>query len=218
MMNTSEVMSCRLDMTHRARKEIGNWAIDENELFSMQEHFTVYIEKLPAKQDNMTFSFYFDPEGNPQLASHLNERVAVMECVYKNEGFLATSFRVKGRKEPVRTNRRLGVRLAFAVNRRTGSPMPIQLYTSLRELPIAQERSEYVEKRIKSWEGYLRIEEKNADVADVTAHFSNPVVNESFSQLTIHVQRIGSERLENDNRIQRQAKRLEAMISELSLM
>ena len=185
MMKTNKVMSCRLDMTHRARKEIGNWAIDENELFSMQENFTVYIEKLPAKQDNMTFSFYFDPEGNPQLANHLNERVAVMECVYKNEGFLATSFRVKGRKEPVRTNRRLGVRLAFAVNRRTGSPMPIQLYTSLRELPIAQERSEYVEKRIKSWEGYLRIEEKNADVADVTVHFSNPVVNDSFSQLTI---------------------------------
>ncbi|MFC5604234.1 AAA domain-containing protein [Sporosarcina koreensis] len=184
-MNDKEVLGCRLDMTQRARKEIGNWAIDENELFSMQAHYTVYIEKLPAKQDNMAFSFYFDPEQNPQLANHLNERVAVMECVYKNEGFLATSFRVKGRKEPVRTNRRLGVRLAFAVNRRTGSPMPIQLYTSLRELPIAQERSEYVEKRIKSWEGYLRIEEKNADVADVTAHCSNPVVNESFSQLTI---------------------------------
>ncbi|MFS0689254.1 AAA domain-containing protein [Sporosarcina sp. 179-K 8C2 HS] len=185
MMNNMEVMSCRLDMTQRARKEIGNWAIDENELFSMQANFTVYIEKLPAKQDNMAFSFYFDPEENPQLANHLNERVAVMECVYKNEGFLATSFRVKGRKEPVRTNRRLGVRLAFAVNRRTGSPMPIQLYTSLRELPIAQERSEYVEKRIRSWEGYLRIEEKNADVADVTAHISQPIVNESFSQLTI---------------------------------
>ncbi|MCM3743979.1 AAA domain-containing protein [Sporosarcina luteola] len=184
-MKKSEVMNCRLDMTQRARKEIGNWAIDENELFSMQANFSVYIEKLPAKQDNMTFSFYFGPEENPQLANHLNERVAVLECVYKNEGFLAISFRVKGRKEPVRTNRRLGVRLAFAVNRRTGSPMPIELYTSLRELPIAQERSAYVEKRIKSWEGYLRIEEKNADVADVTAHFSQPIINESFSQLTI---------------------------------
>lgn len=181
----NEVMKCRLDMTHRARKEIGNWAIDENELFSMQDHFAVYIEKLPAKQDNMTFSFYFDPGANPQLANHLKERVAVMECVYKNEGFLATSFRVKGRKEPVRTNRRLGVRLKFSVNQRTYSSMPIELYTSLRELPIAQERSEYVEKRIKSWEGYLRIEEKNADVDDITAYFSQAHVNESFNQLTI---------------------------------
>ncbi|WP_225229795.1 DEAD/DEAH box helicase [Sporosarcina quadrami] len=180
-----EIMHCRLDLTTRAKKEIGNWVTDEYALFSKQDSFAVYIEKLPAKQDNMTFSFYFDPQGNPQLATLLNERVAVLECVYKNEGFLATSFRVKGRKEPVRTNRRLGVRLALAVNRRTGTPMPIQLYTSLRELPIAQERSEYVEKRIASWEGYLRIEEKNADVADVTIQFSNPVLNESFSVLTI---------------------------------
>ncbi|WP_339251522.1 AAA domain-containing protein [Sporosarcina sp. FSL W8-0480] len=181
----NEVMKCRLDMTHRARKEIGNWAIDENELFAMQDHFAIYIEKLPAKQDNMTFSFYFDPGANSQLANHLKDRVAVMECVYKNEGFLATSFRVKGRKEPVRTNRRLGVRLKFLVNQRSGSSMPIELYTSLRELPIAQERSEYVEKRIKSWEGYLRIEEKNADIDDITAHFTQAHVNESFNQLTI---------------------------------
>ena len=51
--------------------------------------------------------------------------------------------------------------------------MPIELYTSIRELPIAQERSEYVKKRIASWEGYLRIQERNADVADLTAAFSN---------------------------------------------
>ena len=50
--------------------------------------------------------------------------------------------------------------------------MPIELYTSLRELPIAEERSEYVKKRIASWEGYLRIQERNADVADVTSAFS----------------------------------------------
>ena len=47
--------------------------------------------------------------------------------------------------------------------------MPIELYTGLRELPIAEERSEYVKKRIASWEGYLRIQERNADVEDVTA-------------------------------------------------
>ncbi|MHC8517717.1 DEAD/DEAH box helicase [Sporosarcina sp. ITBMC105] len=184
-MDNMEIISCRLEMTNRAKKEIGNWAIDEHALFGIQDHFTVHIEKQPAKQDNMTFSFYFDPQTNTQLSNFLNERVAVLECVYKNEGFLATSFRVKGRKEPVRTNRRIGVRLTFDLNRRTGSPVPIGLYTRLRELPIAQERSEYVEKRIASWEGYLKIEEKNADVADVTAQFSNPIVNESFTELTV---------------------------------
>ena len=66
--------------------------------------------------------------------------------------------------------------------------MPIELYTSLRELPIAEERSEYVKKRISSWEGYLRIQERNADVADVTSAFSRASFNEDFSKLRLSLQ------------------------------
>ena len=138
----------------------------------MQEAFDIHIEKRPEnKHGNMSFSIFFDNETNPALAEKIDNRVAVMECVYKNEGFLATGFHVRGRKEPVRTNRRLPVRLKFLVNQRLGVPMPIELYTRLRELPIAEERSEYVRKRISSWEGYLAIQERNADVADITSVF-----------------------------------------------
>ncbi|QTD41017.1 ATP-binding protein [Sporosarcina sp. Te-1] len=175
--------ACRLELTQRARKEIGRWVLDEVSFFAMQDYFDVYIEKMPAKQDVMTFSFFFDNETNGPLSRLLDERVAIMECVMKNEGFVALSFRVKGRREPVGTNRRLPARLKFQVGK-AGQPMPIQLYTSLRELPIAEERSAYVEKRIASWEGYLRIEEKNADVADITARFSQVAVNEDFTQAT----------------------------------
>ena len=63
--------------------------------------------------------------------------------------------------------------------------MPIELYTSIRELPIAEERSEYVKKRIASWEGYLRIQERNADVADLTSAFSMASLNEDFSKLSL---------------------------------
>ena len=63
--------------------------------------------------------------------------------------------------------------------------MPIELYTSIRELPIAEERSEYVKKRIASWEGYLSVEERNADVADLTTSFSQASINEDFSKLTV---------------------------------
>ncbi|GKV56879.1 hypothetical protein NCCP2222_28260 [Sporosarcina sp. NCCP-2222] len=175
--------ACRLELTQRARKEIGRWVLDEVSFFAMQDYFDVYIEKMPAKQDVMTFSFFFDNETNGPLCRLLDDRVAVLECVMKNEGFVAISFRVKGRREPVRTNRRLPARLKFQVGK-AGKPMPIQLYTRLRELPIAEERSAYVEKRISSWEGYLRIEEKNADVADITARFSEVAVNEDFTQAT----------------------------------
>lgn len=119
------------------------------------------------------------------LAKRLQGKVAVMECVYQHDGFLATGFHVRGRKEIVRTNRRLPTRLKFQLGRNTGATMPVDLYTSLRELPIAEERSDYVKKRISSWEGYLRIQERNADVADVTSAFSRASFSEDFSKLRL---------------------------------
>ncbi|MBE1555627.1 AAA domain-containing protein [Sporosarcina limicola] len=181
-----KAIRCELGVTDNARKGIMKFAKDERALFSMQEAFDVHIEKRPEnRHGNMSFSIFFDNVTNTTLAAHLSDRVAVMECVYKNEGFLATGFHVRGRREPVRTNRRLAVRLKFNVGRTSGAAMPIELYTSIRELPIAEERSAYVKKRVASWEGYLRIQEKNADVADITVSFSRASLNEDFSKLSL---------------------------------
>ncbi|WP_172369078.1 DEAD/DEAH box helicase [Sporosarcina jiandibaonis] len=183
---TLQTMQCNLGITNNARNRMMKFVKNEQAFFSMEEAFNIYIEKRPEnKHGNMSFSIFFDNETNPVLAEKLDNRVAVMECVYKNEGFLATGFHVRGRREPVRTNRRLPVRLKFLVNQRLGAPMPIELYTRLRELPIAEERSEYVRKRISSWEGYLAIQEKNADVADITSVFSGASFNADFSKLQI---------------------------------
>ena len=181
-----DTMQCGLELTANARKGIMKWVKDEHALFGMQEAFYVHIEKRPEnRHGNMSFSIFFDNKTNNGLSKKLNGKVAVMECIYKNEGFLATGFHVRGRKEPVRTNRRYPVKLKFALGNRAGVPMPIEFYTSLRELPIAQERSDYVEKRISSWEGYLRIQEINADVADLTATFKRASLNEDFSKLSL---------------------------------
>ena len=100
----------------------------------MQEAFDIHIEKRPEnKHGNLSFSIFFDNETNPVLAEKIDNRVAVMECVYKNEGFLATGFHVRGRREPVRTNRRLPVRLKFHVNQRLGCSNANRIvYTSSR--------------------------------------------------------------------------------------
>lgn len=181
-----EAIPCSLEVTASARKGIMKWAKNEHAFFSMQEAFQVYIEKQPTnRHGNMSFSIFFDNITNDVLSKRINDRVAVMECVYKNDGFLATGFQVRGRREPVETNRRHPVRLKFHIGRSAGIAMPIELYTSIRELPIAQERSEYVKKRIASWEGYLRVEERNADVADLTAAFSRASLNEDFSKLSL---------------------------------
>ncbi|MFS0576272.1 AAA domain-containing protein [Sporosarcina sp. 179-K 3D1 HS] len=179
-------IQCALKMTDNARKGFSKFIQDEHAFFAMQRAFDVHIEKRPVnKHGNLSFSIFFDNETNEALATQLNARVAVMECVYQNDGFLATGFHVRGRKEPVRTNRRLPVRLQFQLGRNVHAPLPIELYTSLRELPIADERSEYVQKRIASWEGYLRIQERNADVEDVTASFAMSNLNKDFTRLRL---------------------------------
>ncbi len=183
---TLQIMQCNLGITNNARNRMMKFVNDEQAFFSMQEAFDIHIEKRPEnKHGNLSFSIFFDNVTNPVLAEKIDNRVAVMECVYKNEGFLATGFHVRGRREPVRTNRRLPVRLKFHINKRLAVPMPIELYTRLRELPVAEERSEYVRKRISSWEGYLAIQEKNADVADITSSFSGASFNADFSKLQV---------------------------------
>ncbi len=179
-------MRCGLGVTDNARKGMAQFVKGEHALFALQDAFDIYIEKRPNnKQGNMSFSFFFDNDTNEVLAKRLQGKVAVMECVYQHDGFLATGFHVRGRKEVVRTNRRLPTRLKFQLGRNTGATMPVDLYTSLRELPIAEERSDYVKKRISSWEGYLRIQERNADVADVTSAFSRATFSEDFSKLRL---------------------------------
>lgn len=181
-----KVLQCGLGVTDNARKGIRKYAKDEYAFFSAQDAFAVHIEKRPVnKQGNMSFSFFFDNAKNERLSKTLDNRIAVMECIYQHDGFLATGFHVRGRKEVVRTNRRLPVRLKFQLGRGSGATMPVELYTSLRELPIAQERSVYVEKRIASWEGYLGIQERNADVADVTVAYSTISFNKDFSKLRL---------------------------------
>ncbi|KXH81950.1 AAA domain-containing protein [Sporosarcina sp. HYO08] len=178
------ILKCGLGITNNARKGIAKVIEDELAFFSMQEAFDIYIEKRKSNREGaMAFTLFFDNDTNELLAKRLDGKVAVMECVYQSDGFLATGFHVRGRKEIVRTNRRLPIRIKFLPGRKTAAP--IELYTQLRELPIAEERSEYVKKRIASWEGYLRIQERNADVEDVTTTFSKVTFNEDFTRLRL---------------------------------
>lgn len=179
-------MQCALDLTANARNGIEKYFKSEQALFSSEASFHIYIEKKPEnRQGNLAFSLFFHNETNENLSVLIDNRVAVMECVLKNDGFLATGFHVRGKREPVVTNRRYETQLKFILNRHTAAPMPIELYTALRELPIAEERSEYVKKRISSWEGYLRIQEMNADVEDIQTTFARPSLSEDFSKLQL---------------------------------
>ncbi|WP_277585275.1 DEAD/DEAH box helicase [Psychrobacillus antarcticus] len=180
-------MRCNLMITNKARKGIQEWSTDEHAFFNIQSSFEVHIEKRPVNNHgNTSLSIYFDNVVNNKLAKKVDRRVVVMECILQKDGLLATGFHVRGPRVPVSTNRRLQVDLAFVTAKNNGAGMPLALHTKIQDLPIAEERSEYVKKRISSWEGYLKIQERNADIADITSPYSKLVFNADFSRMTLH--------------------------------
>ena len=182
-----KTMRCNLIITNKARKGIQEWSTDEHAFFNIQSSFEVHIEKRPVNNHgNTSLSIYFDNVANNKLAEKVDSRVVVMECILQKDGLLATGFHVRGPKFPVRTNRRLPVDLTFVTAKNNGAGMPLALHTKIQDLPVAEERSEYVKKRISSWEGYLKIQERNADIADITSPYSKLVFNADFSRMTLH--------------------------------
>lgn len=182
------VMRTNLILTNKAREGILAWAKDEHAFFHLQKSFVVHIEHVQnTSKDEMAVALYFDNVENNALIEKLDEQVAVMNCVVKYEGLLATNFRVLSKRVPVHTNRRFKTKMQFATNASNTVGLPLELHNKIRELPIAEERSKYVQKRISSWEGYLKIQERDATIDDMTVSFSHYEVNEDFSRITFKI-------------------------------
>ena len=181
-----EKQRCNLILTNKAKEAVEECSANEHAFFALQKSFTVYIEKRKAKTIGETFlSVYFNAEHNEKLNEVLAKKTAIMDCVLKVEGLLATNIRFVHMHSPINTNRRLPAALQFITKPNNGAGIPLELHTKIRELPIAEERTEYVKKRISSWEGYLKIQERDATIDDIHTEFKQSYFNEDFSRLTI---------------------------------
>ncbi|MFJ8263492.1 AAA domain-containing protein [Rummeliibacillus sp. NPDC094406] len=182
------VMRTNLILTNKAREGVLAWGKDEHAFFHLQKSFVVHIEHVQnTSQDEMAITLYFNNVENKVLSEKLDEQVAVMNCIVKYDGLLATNFRVLSKRVPVHTNRRFKTKMEFATNARNTVGLPLELHSKIRELPIAEERSKYVQKRISSWEGYLNIQERDATIDDMTASFSHYEFNEDFTRMTVKI-------------------------------
>ncbi|UDK95275.1 AAA family ATPase [Lysinibacillus sphaericus] len=181
-----EKQRCNLILTNKAKEAVEECSANEHAFFALQKTLTVYIEKRKAKTIGETFlSIYFNAEHNEKLDSILAGKTAIMDCVLKVEGLLATNIRFVHMRGPISTNRRLPATLQFVTKPNNGAGIPLDLHTKIRELPIAEERTEYVKKRISSWEGYLKIQERDATIDDIHTDFKQSYYNEDFSRLTL---------------------------------
>lgn len=186
MAPTTEITKCFIVLTNTAREAIKEHFTDEHAFFNLQQNFYVYIEKLSIEDTSLSLTLYFDNKRNKKLAKKFDERVVILDCVFDlQNGLVAKSFRTRGKNTPVKTNRRIGMAIHFAPSRINGHNYPKQFIEAIAKLPVAQEKYDYVNKRISSWEGYLKVLYKNANIEDIDAQLTGVQYNKDYTEATL---------------------------------
>lgn len=184
--NAKDSVKCFIVLTNTAREAIKQHFQDEHAFFNLQKPFEVYLEKQSIEQTSISLTIYFDNKTNEKLAKKFGERVVIMDCAFDlKNGLVAKSFRTRGRNTPIKTNRREKMRIHFVPSRISGHTYSEKFISCIAELPVAQERFDYVNKRITSWEGYLKVLYKNASVEDIDATFDSVKFSHDFSTVTL---------------------------------
>lgn len=186
-----ESMKCFIVLTNTAREAIKQHFQDEHEFFNLQPNFDVFIEKQSVEETSLSLTIYFDNVRNKKLAKKFDERVVIMDCIFDlKNGLVAKSFRTRGKQTPIQTNRREHLKIHFAPSRINGHTYPEKFIKTLANLPEAKKRYDYINKRIMSWEGYLKVLNKNADFEDIDTTFDSFNFSSDFSILMIRCQQI----------------------------
>ncbi|MEK4229515.1 AAA domain-containing protein [Solibacillus sp. FSL H8-0538] len=182
-----EQVRCHIVLTNTAREAIKQHVQDEHAFFNLQKNFLVYVEKLSVETTQLNLTLFFDNEKNIKLNQKFQDRVVIMDCVFDlKTGLLAKSFRTRGKGTPVATNRRAALQIQFVPTRISGHTYQEKFIQTLAALPVAQERFDYVNKRISSWEGYLKVLDKNAAIEDIKANFTSVQFNADFTHMTLN--------------------------------
>ncbi|WP_245827613.1 DEAD/DEAH box helicase [Paenisporosarcina indica] len=183
------VIRCELSVTDKVERDFFKWAKGSRAFLHLQKSFYVHIEKQPnGKYEEIRVSLYVDPTRNKKVSEVLGGGTAVMECTWTGKSLQVNNFFVTKKKSlTLGSNRQYSTKMELVMNGSVPTDKILDLYTILKGLPIASERSDYVRKRISSWNAYLQIMEKNADVAELELPFQSARLNKDFSQLTLEV-------------------------------
>lgn len=177
---------CPITLTNTAKEKMRELGLDERSFFLLEKSFHVYIEKYPQSADRIvSAALFFDNEANVKLADTCNGLVVVLHCVVKQDRFIVKNFTTRVAHIPLQSNWRLPVDITFDLNVQRSEPVQLELLNLIHNMPVAQESSMYVKKRIASWEVYLKIQERSADIPDMTSRYSRLIYNDDFSRVTI---------------------------------
>lgn len=179
----SEITRCNLAVSSRFKKNKPKMAEEMMNLLNVSPVVDVHMERLSDGQTNQKrVSLYIESEAI--------EGTPVMECEWIGNGLEVVHFYITKKRIQLGNNRHLQMRMAFDRKGLVSTEMTLALYRIIQSLPIASDRSEYVKKRISSWESYLRVMERNADVERLEIGIRNARLSLDFRKVTFELHKL----------------------------
>ncbi|OXS79088.1 DEAD/DEAH box helicase [Domibacillus enclensis] len=162
-----------LTLTKKAKGKWRELGLEERSFFSLETSYSVWMEKYPGLPPSVALFFENQlPDG----------RTLVLHCAVERTQLIVVNVTARAAHAAVGTNWRRP--LDLTIDQKLYQ-VPAGLLQFIQDMPVAQESSDYVKKRIASWEGYLKIQERHADIPDMTARFGGITFNSSFSRATL---------------------------------
>jgi superfamily I DNA and/or RNA helicase len=177
---------CPITLTNSAKEKMRELGLNEQSFFLLEKSFHLYIEKYPQTPDRIvSVALFLDNKINENLADKCKGHVIVLHCLVKQDRLVTTNVTTRPSHIPLQSNWREQVDISFDSSLQRNDQVPHELLNLIHNMPVMQESSMYVKKRIASWEGYLKIQERSADIPDMTSRYSRLIYNDDFSRVTI---------------------------------
>lgn len=170
-------------ITKTASEKMRGFGISERSFFNGAKPFKLFMERYPTGADgSLSVALFFGPEEAERLTGKETEGSIVFHCVFHNHQLLVTNVTLRKAFQSVGTNWQREESVVFTDSR---DPVPVAFINLINRMTPAKERSEYVKKRISSWEGYLKIQEQGMDIPDIKSAYSTLTFSHDFSRITL---------------------------------
>ncbi|WP_033542471.1 AAA domain-containing protein [Planococcus sp. CAU13] len=172
-----------LRLTNTASEKMRGFGISERSFFNGIKPFKVFMERYPTGEDgSLSVAFFFGPEDSGRLMGGAGDQLIVLHCVFRNHKLLAVNVTLRKAQHALGTNWLREESVVFTDSREA---VPVAFINMINRMTPAKERSDYVKKRISSWEGYLKIQEQGMDIPDIKSVYSTLSFSHDFSRITL---------------------------------
>ncbi|MFD1032390.1 DEAD/DEAH box helicase [Metaplanococcus flavidus] len=169
-------------ITKTASEKMRGFGISERSFFNGAKPFNLFMERYPSGTDgSLSVALFLGPEQAKRVADNV-DGIIVLHCVFRNHQLLVANVTLRKAYQSIGTNWQREESVVFTDSR---DPVPVAFINLINRMTPAKERSEYVKKRISSWEGYLKIQEQGMDIPDIKSVYSNLAFSHDFSRITL---------------------------------